>query len=185
VSVLGLREGNRSVIRHLIFINRSSSPQMGVIHRAQLVGDPDGGDAMTRVPTNRAALLVQPNVTPMLDVMLVLLIIFMVITPALLSYFEPAPPRAINLARYPEHPGDHTLWIDRGGGFYLNKRWVRAVDLEPALRQLMRSLPNDGVLYLLADRSLDYGIVHHAMATAARSGVRVVGLIAEERWSAP
>ena len=48
----------------------------------------------------------EPNVTPMIDVMLVLLIIFMVVTPALMAGFNANPPQAVNLK---DHPEDENL----------------------------------------------------------------------------
>src|ERR1043166_3995184 len=55
-----------------------------------------------------------PNVTPMIDVMLVLLIIFMVVTPQLLAGFNADPPKAINLKDHPEDAdNDHVLRIQR------------------------------------------------------------------------
>src|SRR5436190_21090657 len=74
-------------------------------------GGPEGGVAST------------PNVTPMIDVMLVLLIIFMVVTPALLAGFTAEPPRAINLKDHPEDTeNDHVLGIDVGGRYYMDKK---------------------------------------------------------------
>jgi len=55
-----------------------------------------------------------PNVTPMIDVMLVLLIIFMVVTPALLAGFNADPPKAVNLKDHPEDANlDQVLGIDK------------------------------------------------------------------------
>ncbi len=54
------------------------------------------------------------NVTPMADVMLVLLIIFMVVTPALLAGFNATPPQAVNLKDHPEDANlDQVLGLDR------------------------------------------------------------------------
>ena len=63
-----------------------------------------------------AALQSTPNVTPMIDVMLVLLIIFMVVTPALLAGFNAEPPQAQNIKDHPEDDQtDQVLGIDKDG----------------------------------------------------------------------
>ncbi|HEY2851903.1 MAG TPA: biopolymer transporter ExbD, partial [Gemmatimonadaceae bacterium] len=57
-----------------------------------------------------------PNVTPMVDVMLVLLIIFMVVAPALLAGFTADPPQAQNIKDHPEdEQTDQVLGIDKAG----------------------------------------------------------------------
>ena len=57
-----------------------------------------------------------PNVTPMIDVMLVLLIIFMVVAPALMAGFNATPPEGVNLKDHPEdEQTDQVLGIDREG----------------------------------------------------------------------
>jgi len=67
-----------------------------------------------------------PNVTPMVDVMLVLLIIFMVVAPALLAGFNADPPQAQNIKDHPEDDQtDQVLGIDKDGNYYLNKKPIR------------------------------------------------------------
>jgi Biopolymer transport protein ExbD/TolR len=69
-----------------------------------------------------------PNVTPMIDVMLVLLIIFMVVTPSLLSGVVAEPPQSENFKARPEIETDHTLAIDAGGALYgrsARRTWAR------------------------------------------------------------
>jgi biopolymer transport protein ExbD len=64
-----------------------------------------------------------PNVTPMIDVMLVLLIIFMVVAPALLAGFNADPPKLVNIKDHPEdYHNDQVLGIDNDGKYYLNKK---------------------------------------------------------------
>ena len=132
-------------------------------------------------PKARTAMQVQPNVTPMIDVALVLLIVFTVMMPMLGTGYSPVPPTATNLAAHPKGPTDATLGIDRDGNYYLNKHTVRASMLETRLHRIFASRTDDRVLYLLADRNLDYGVVHEALDMAARSGARVVGLVSEQR----
>ncbi|HET7551395.1 MAG TPA: biopolymer transporter ExbD [Gemmatimonadaceae bacterium] len=122
----------------------------------------------------------EPNVTPMIDVMLVLLIIFMVVTPALLNGFPAVPPEASNPTSHPETRKDHILGIDTQGRYYLDKRPISAAQLTERLRLLFAQADNR-VLFLQADKDLEYAQVQEALSRAAESGVRVVGMIAEPR----
>ena len=123
-----------------------------------------------------------PNVTPMIDVMLVLLIIFMVVTPALLAGFNADPPKAVNLKDHPEDANlDQVLGIDRDGNYYLNKKRIRTEDVGPMLKQIYDKRTEDKILYLKADKQLDYSKVLDALDLAAKNGVRVTGMISEQK----
>src|ERR1051325_12144327 len=101
-----------------------------------------------------------PNVTPMIDVMLVLLIIFMVVAPALLAGFNAKPPEGVNLKDHPEDSNlDQVLGIDRDGQYYLNKKPIRNADLPAMLKQIYDVRTEDKILYLKADQQLDYSKV--------------------------
>ena len=123
-----------------------------------------------------------PNVTPMIDVMLVLLIIFMVVTPALLAGFTATPPQAVNLKDHPEDANlDQVLGIDRDGNYYLNKKPIHAQDVGPMLKRIYDARTEDKILYLKADKGLDYSKVLDALDLAAKNGVRVTGMISEQK----
>jgi len=122
------------------------------------------------------------NVTPMIDVMLVLLIIFMVVTPALLAGFQANPPQAVNLKDHPEDANlDQVLGIDRDGNYYLNKKRIRTEDVGPMLKRIYDARTEDKILYLKADKGLDYSKVLDALDLAAKNGVRVTGMISEQK----
>ncbi|GAC1480325.1 MAG: protein TolR [Gemmatimonadaceae bacterium] len=123
----------------------------------------------------------EPNVTPMIDVMLVLLIIFMVVTPALLAGFNAIPPQGQNLKNHPEDNTDQTLGIDKDGVFYLNKKPIRQEDLAVRLKQIYDARTEDKILYLKAHKDLPYVKVLDAMDLAAKNGARVVGLISDQK----
>ena len=124
----------------------------------------------------------EPNVTPMIDVMLVLLIIFMVVTPALLAGFNAQPPVGQNLKDHPEdEESDQVLGIDRDGKYYLNKKPIRAEDVGPMLKQIYDARTEDKILYLKADKGLDYSKILDAIDLAAKNGVRVTGMISEQK----
>lgn len=133
----------------------------------------------------RSPLQVTPNVTPMIDVMLVLLIIFMVVTPALLDGVPIAPPRASNLRAHPESQGDLTLGIDAGGHYYLNAQPIDAGTLAQRLRARYSADAPDRVLYLKADRALHYGKLLAAVDVARNNGVRVIAMVGDEERPGP
>jgi biopolymer transport protein TolR len=122
-----------------------------------------------------------PNVTPMIDVMLVLLIIFMVVTPSLLSGVVAEPPQSENFKARPEIETDHTLAIDAGGALYLDRRPIGPEDLGEALARLYPAGSDDRVLYLRAHRELRYEGITRVIDIARTSGVAVVGLVSEQR----
>ena len=123
----------------------------------------------------------EPNVVPMIDVMLVLLIIFMVVTPAITSGFSAVPPSGINLKSHPEVDIDQVLGIDKDGNYYLNKRPVRSEDVGAALKAIYDLRTIDQILYIKADKGLEYGRILDAIDIASKNGVRVVGAITDQQ----
>jgi biopolymer transport protein ExbD len=123
-----------------------------------------------------------PNVTPMIDVMLVLLIIFMVVTPQLLAGFTAEPPKAINLKEHPEDAeNDHVLGIDKDGRMYLDKKLYDEKDIGGLIKEIYTAPGRDDyVMYLRADQSLKYAKIQDAMEIAMKNGVRMVGLVGEQ-----
>ena len=123
-----------------------------------------------------------PNVVPMIDIMLVLLIIFMVVTPALMAGFNATPPEGVNLKDHPEdEQTDQVLGIDRDGQYYLNKREIKNEDLPRLIKQIYDSRTEDKIMYLKADKSLNYSKVLDAIDIASKNGVRVVGMISDQK----
>jgi len=122
----------------------------------------------------------EPNVTPLVDVMLVLLIIFMVIIPTLTSGLNATPPQGVNLKKHPEEDGDQLLGIDRQGVYYLNRQPIRNETLYDNLKRIYDARTVDKILYLRADKSLEYSKVQDAVDIASKAGVRVTGLISEQ-----
>ena len=123
-----------------------------------------------------------PNVTPMIDVMLVLLIIFMVVTPALLAGFNADPPQGQNLKEHPEDAeNDQVLGIDKDGAYYLNKKPMAKEALEAEIKRIYAIRETDKTMYLKADAGLDYSKVVDATDMASKNGVRVVALISDQK----
>jgi biopolymer transport protein ExbD len=127
----------------------------------------------------RSAVMAEINVTPMVDVMLVLLIIFMVVTPALLAGFNARLPVGENLKDRPEEDGRSVLGIDADGNYYLNKQAIADADVLRLLTAEFVRHPDDKVLFLKADRSLPYSDIVEAMEVARDAGARVVAAVSE------
>jgi biopolymer transport protein ExbD len=122
----------------------------------------------------------EPNVVPMIDVMLVLLIIFMVVTPALASGFTAEPPSGINLKAHPEADDDQVLGIDKFGNYYLNKKQIANEQLGDLLQQIYTARTVDQILYVKAHKELEYGRILDAIDIASKNGVRVMAAITDQ-----
>jgi biopolymer transport protein TolR len=135
-----------------------------------------GGSSIPSVAgVGRGGVTSDINVTPMVDVMLVLLIIFMVITPVLASY-EAALPEAQNVV--PEPDDDViTLGIDAQGVYHVNGDPVAPNQLPGLLRGIYARRPGDHLLFLRADRAVGYDVVLSAIDAARAAGVRTIGAI--------
>lgn len=135
------------------------------------------------------------NVTPMIDVMLVLLIIFMIVTPAITAGFQATVPRATNPESKEEDEGEIRLGIDKDGKFFLDitdprtgkytgPRFISDADLPGQLVTLYATRSVDKVLFLKADQDIQYSRVQEAIEIARKAGVRVIGAIAEQQRTA-
>ena len=120
------------------------------------------------------------NVTPLVDVMLVLLIIFMIVTPTIMAGFQHELPVGINLKPRAEDEERTTLGIDRDGNYYLNKNPIRKEDAPALLRREFERHPDDRVLFVKADRGLRYGILMEAMELGKQSGARMVAAVTDQ-----
>jgi biopolymer transport protein ExbD len=133
------------------------------------------------VGTGAASVKADPNVTPMIDVMLVLLIIFMIVVPAINAGFNAIPPNGQNLKPHPEEEGDQVLGIDAQGAYYLNKKPIRTEDLPTAVSQIFTAPGrSEYVMYVKAHKDLQYNKVIDAMDVIAANGVRVAAFITEQ-----
>ena len=123
------------------------------------------------------------NVTPMIDVMLVLLIIFMIVTPLIAAGFKATLPKGKNLDPRPEGENEVVLGIDQSGHYFLNQRPIANGALEDQLRSIFAARTEDKILYFKADNQLKYAKVQDAVETARRAGVRVMAAITEPNKS--
>ncbi len=121
----------------------------------------------------------EPNVVPLCDVLLVLLIIFMVVTPLVKKGVDVRLPTALNMIDYPENP-ELVLSIREDGRLYLNQEEVLEENLSTALEEIMLTA-GDKKLYLRADQDLEFGRVVEIIGPLKEAGVVVVGIIAEKK----
>ena len=123
------------------------------------------------------------NVTPLVDVMLVLLIIFMVTAPMLHQGISVALPKTAttNLRSTLEDP--IVLSISKDGLYYINETPVARGLLKDRLRAILRSKKEKAVL-LKADRSLSYGTVIETLDLLNRMGIESLGMITDTTGSA-
>ena len=121
------------------------------------------------------------NVTPMIDVMLVLLIIFMIVTPLLAAGFQATMPKGNHLDKDPEGDDEVILGIDQQGNFFLNMQPIAKEQLESQLQSIYAARTKDKILYFKADVNVKYGKVQEAVEIARHSGVRVLAAVTESK----
>ena len=133
----------------------------------------------------RAAVKADINVTPLIDVMLVLLIIFMIVTPLIAKGFQATIPRSENPENRPEGQDEVRLGIDKDGKFFLDlgsgPRPISDDELPGRLRAIYETRTQDKILFLKADQDIQFGRVQQAIEIARAAGVRVVGAITEQK----
>ncbi len=137
----------------------------------------------------------EPNVVPMIDIMLVLLIIFMIVTPVITAGFQAQMPQGRNVTGREESEGDITLGVDKDGHYFLDAgtgevhpvcplRVTGCVErdkLGEFLTQIYTNRAKDKILYFKADQNLEYSKVEGAIEIARKAGVRVMAAITEEK----
>jgi biopolymer transport protein TolR len=134
---------------------------------------PPGGE----VDEKSYAPLAEINVTPMVDVMLVLLVIFMVTAP-LLTVGVPIDLPKTSAAKLTEPKSPIIISIDKAGNTFIGERPVAAADLKPQLRELAGDDP-DRIVYVRGDRTIAYARVMDLLGLVNTAGFTRVSLLAE------
>jgi len=127
------------------------------------------------------------NVTPMVDVMLVLLIIFMVVTPMLNNKVNVDLAKVLNPTTMPDadHQDSVKVSITRDGKVYLGATQISLADLGPKAQDLLQNKP-DKTVYIRSDARARYGIVMDAIDNLRTAGVDQVAFLTKPiRQSAP
>ena len=120
------------------------------------------------------------NVTPMIDVMLVLLIIFMIVTPLLEAGFKATMPSAANVEKAAEDEGELTLGLDADGNYFFNKHAMTKQQVEDTLTKIYATRTKDKILIFKADVNLKYAKVQEAIEVGRRAGARLLMAITEK-----
>jgi biopolymer transport protein TolR len=121
------------------------------------------------------------NVTPMVDVMLVLLIIFMVTAPLLVAGVPVDLPDS-KAGALDQEAKPVQISLDRSGAIFVDDQPVAAVELSTRLAQIAGSASEEGGprIFLRADRGLDYGRVMGVMGEINNAGLRKVALVSTQ-----
>lgn len=126
------------------------------------------------------------NVTPMVDVMLVLLIIFMVITPMLQNKVNVELAKTVSADPMPDADHEDTVKVavTRDGRVYLGANQIALADLGPKAQDLLQNKP-DKTVYIRADARARYGVVMDAIDDLRTAGVDQVAFLTEPAQAPP
>jgi biopolymer transport protein TolR len=117
------------------------------------------------------------NVTPLVDVMLVLLVIFMVTAPILQQGVSVNLPK-VKAAAITGEEQQLVVAVDKKGQVFLNDTATTVWELGPKLQAILKLRP-DRQVFLRADQHVPYGEVMHVIATVKGAGVERLGMVTE------
>jgi len=121
------------------------------------------------------------NVTPMVDVMLVLLIVFMVITPMVQNKVNVDLTKSVDATPMPdaEHEDSVVVAVTRDGHVYLGANQIASGDLGPKVTDMLQNKTNKEV-YLRADMRSNYGVVMDVIDNIRTSGTDTLGVLTDQ-----
>ena len=139
-------------------------------------------DSACSAPSDQGRLMSDINVTPLVDVMLVLLIVFMITMPVLTHSIPLQLPTASERAKQQEQPKDPLrLSIDANGTYYLGTDTAgQRLDELGAHLQAAQAQNPDTILAIAADKEVPYDFVAKALIAAREAGVSKVGFVTED-----
>jgi biopolymer transport protein TolR len=120
------------------------------------------------------------NVTPLVDVMLVLLIIMMIVAPLLQQGVNVRLPQATNSTEKPDTQENTVVGIDANGAFFLNSLPVPDTELRRRVEEALED-KTERIVLIKADEDTAYGKVMDAMDELRAAGIEDMGLITERR----
>lgn len=125
----------------------------------------------------RPSALVEINMTPFVDVCLVLLIIFMVTAPFAISGVNVKLPD-VQTQRLSVTDEPLVLSVTRQGEFYIDKKLIPEINLLSVLKET-QGKQKKSAIFIRADKNVPYGKVMTAMAAATSAGIQKIGMIGE------
>ena len=131
----------------------------------------------------RSSFVAEINVTPFVDVMLVLLIIFMVTVPMMAEGLEVDLPITRHVEALPTESENMVMTVRRDGAIYLDQYQVPREELQEKLRLLVKE--KNKALFLQADREVPYGVVVDVMSGIKEAGIERMGVVAQRGDTAP
>ena len=134
--------------------------------------------------SGRAKVNANINVTPMIDVMLVLLIIFMIVTPLVAAGFQATLPLAANTFDSKEEDDEIILGMDVSGNYFLDGKPVPKESIEQVLTDLYATREKDKLMYFKAHQGLKYQQIQEAVEIGRRAGARVMVAIMDKKQGA-
>jgi biopolymer transport protein TolR len=131
----------------------------------------------SRSRRSKRAVMSDINVTPLVDVMLVLLVIFMLTAP-LLTIGIPIDLPKTKAASLTENSEPITISLDKEGKLYLQETEITLVELVPKVQSIMAAKPETKI-FVRGDQNITYGQIMHVMGILNTAGFSKVALIAE------
>ena len=120
------------------------------------------------------------NVTPLVDVMLVLLIIMMLIAPMLQQGVAVQMPEAANTGEKPDTQDQTVVAIDSRGAFYVNALPVTSDNLIPQVQRVLED-KKEKIVYLKGDKDAKYSAIMDAMDAFRKAQIENIALITEKK----
>ena len=120
------------------------------------------------------------NVTPLVDVMLVLLIIMMIVAPLLQQGVAVSLPKATNSVEKPETQGQTVVTIAANKSLYVNAVEVQSSNLQRRINEILEN-QTDKIVIIKADEDVEYSAVMDTMDELRAAGIEDMGLITDRR----
>ena len=139
-----------------------------------------GSRRRRRYGRSRRGALSEINVTPLVDVMLVLLIIMMIVAPLLQKGADVKLPLAANTAEKPETQDQTVLAVDKSDRYYINGLPVRKEELRTKMEEVLET-KKERIVLIKADEDARYSAVMDAMDELRAAAIEDIGLITDPK----